>query len=295
MNRKILVAVDGSVHSSSCLDYLIRLFRNDKELHVDLLGVVSAYAATPVQIEERRKRFCSYLQDADNRLMRNGFSEERLSCSVSTGAFGAAAAIHQHLLRGKHDSLLIGRRGMGRIGELLLGSVSAELLNRCHETPIWLLDGNVASNRFLLAVNSSPNSLLAADHLAFILSGCPDTEIFLYHSYALFGSAPAAPLEDFERQWGADWCAKHLDFDTCLYQAHTKILLDNGIEKRQITPVLPHRDFEVGHDLLRQAERHGCGTIVTGRRSAEVARGLLGGVSDRMVRQAENLAVWIVG
>jgi len=295
MNRKILVAIDGSVHSSSCLDYLIRLFRNDQEFHVDLLGVASAYASTPVQLEERQKRFCGYLQDASNRLLRNGFSEERVSCSVSTGAFGVAASIHQHLLRGKYDSLLIGRRGMGRIGELLLGSVSAELLNRCHETPVWLLDGNVASTRFLLAVHSSPNSLLAADHLAFILSSCPEAEVFLYHSFALFGSTPVAPIENFERLWGTDWCAKHLDFDTCLYQAHTRILLDNGIEERQITPVLPHRDFEVGHDLFRQAQRHGCGTIVTGRRSANEAKGLLGGVSDRMVRQAENLAIWIVG
>jgi hypothetical protein len=191
--------------------------------------------------------------------------------------------------------LLIGRRGMGRLGELLLGSVSAELLCRCHETPVWLLDGDVASSRFLLAVHSSLGSLSAADHLAVILSGCPEAEIFIYHSFALFGSAPVAPLKDFEERLGKDWCGKHLDFETCLYQAHTDILLANGMAGQQIRPLPPHRDFEVGHDLLRQAKQHGCGTIVVGRRGPTEAKGLLGGVSDRIIRHAENLAVWIVG
>ena len=161
--------------------------------------------------------------------------------------------------------------------------------------PVWLLDGDVASSRFLLAVHSSPGSLLAADHLAFMLKACPEAEVFIYHSFALFGKVPVSPLEEFHRQWGADWCGRYLDFDTCLYQAHTKILLENGLEERQITPVLPHRDFEVGHDLLRQAKRHGCGTVVVGRRRPSATKGLLGGVSDRIIRQAENLAVWIVG
>ncbi len=296
MNRKILAAVDGSVHSSSCLDYLIRLFRHDQEFSVDLLGVVSSNTSFPCQQADCKKRFSHYLNDASNRLQRNGFDADRVGVSLLASPCGPAAAIHQHALLGKYDSLLIGRRGMGRIGELLLGSVSSELLNRCHEVPVWLLDGDVSSARFLLAVHSSPGSLLAADHLAFMLSGCPDTEIFLYHSFALFGSAPPAPLENFHKKWGTDWCNKHLDFDTCLYKAHTRILQENGITDRQITPILPRRDFEVGHDLLRHAEQHGCGTIVVGRRGAcEAKNFLLGGVSDRMIRQAENLAVWIVG
>jgi nucleotide-binding universal stress UspA family protein len=246
-------------------------------------------------VAARRSKIASYLHDADERLRRNGFSADRISVSLLATPFSPAAAVHQQLLCGSYDSLLIGRRGMGRLGELLLGSVSAELLCRCHETPVWLLDGDVASSRFLLAVHSSLGSLSAADHLAFILSGCPEAEIFIYHSFALFGSAPVAPLKDFEERLGKDWCGKHLDFETCLYQAHTDILLANGMAGQQIRPLPPHRDFEVGHDLLRQAKQHGCGTIVVGRRGPTEAKGLLGGVSDRIIRHAENLAVWIVG
>ena len=40
MNKQILVAVDGSVYSSSSLDYLIRLFRNDPEISIDLIGII---------------------------------------------------------------------------------------------------------------------------------------------------------------------------------------------------------------------------------------------------------------
>jgi nucleotide-binding universal stress UspA family protein len=307
MHRKILVAADGSVYSSCSLDYLIRLFRNDPELSVDLLGVIPADgtilhhkgAEGPCTdlsaIAAQRSTIASSLYDAGQRLQRNGFSTDQISVSLLSTPLGAAEAVHQQLLYGSYDSLLIGRRGMGRLGELLLGSVSAELLCRCHETPVWLLDGDVASSRFLLAVHNSLGSLSAADHVACILSGCPEAEIFIYHSFALFGSGPVSPREDFEQRLGKDWCGKHLDFETCLYQAHTDILLDNGIAAHQIRPVPPHRDFEVGHDLLRQAKRHDCGTIIVGRRGPTDSKGLLGGVSDRIIRQAENLAVWIVG
>jgi nucleotide-binding universal stress UspA family protein len=296
MNKKILAAIDGSVHSLSCLDYLAHLFCNDQNFSVDLIGVVSCNSTYPAQQTDCKKRFSCYLEDAKKRLQRNGFAEEQVTTSLLASPSGIAAAIHQHLFLSHYDSLLIGRRGMGRIGELFLGSVSSELLNRCHEVPTWLVDGNVASTRFLLAVHSSPCSLLAADHLAFMLQGVPNVEIFLYHSFALFGSKPSASLENFHKQLGKDWCNKHLDFDTCLYQAHTQLLLENGITEEQITPILPRHDFEVSHDLLRHAEKHDCGTIVVGRRGAcEAKNFFLGGVSDRMIRQAENLAIWIIG
>ena len=42
MKKKILVAVDGSVYSSNSVDYLIRLFKKDPNLSLQLLSVVSA-------------------------------------------------------------------------------------------------------------------------------------------------------------------------------------------------------------------------------------------------------------
>jgi hypothetical protein len=127
------------------------------------------------------------------------------------------------------------------------------------------------------------------------MSEHPDTEICLYHSSAVFGSTAAAPAEEFHAQWGKEWCDKYLDLDNHLYQAHTRLLIDNGFPENKISQIPPHRDLDASHDLLRQAKSHGCGTIVLGRRGRGADKGLLGGVSDRTTQQAQNMAVWLVG
>lgn len=87
---------------------------------------------------------------------------------------------------------------------------------------------------------------------------------------------------------------KNLDPETCLYKAHSQILIENGIPEERIKRLPPRRGIHPSHDLLRQAKRHNCGTIVIGRRP-RVDKGLLGGVSDRTTKNAQNMAIWLVG
>ena len=308
MKKKILVAVDGSVYSSNSLDYLIRLFKKNTDVAITLLSIVSAgssdqnwmldvdplRADTPA-VELRKAKAERYLRDAGDRLLRNGFAEEQLDFTITSSAAATATSIHHQANQGIYDSLLIGRRGVGKVGEMFLGSVSADLITACHEVPLWIIDGEVTSTRFLLAVHCTPQSLRAADHLAFIMSDHPDMEICLYHSSAVFGSTQPASAEEFYDQWGENWCKEHLDLDNHLYQAHTRLLIDNGCPEKKISQILSHRDLDASHDLLRQAKKHGCGTIVIGRRERGADKGLLGGVSDRTTHQAQNMAVWLVG
>ncbi len=308
MKKKILVAVDGSVFSSNSLDYLIRLFTNEPDLDIHLLGVVSAgssdqnwmldvdplRADTPAT-ELKKARAERYLKDARDRLLRNGFTEERVEYSVDASSASIATSIHHTANQGMYDSLLVGRRGVGKVGEMFMGSVSADLITQCHEVPIWIIDGEVNSTRFLLAVHCTPESLRAADHLAFIMHENPGTEVCLYHSASVFGSTQPAPPEQFHDQWGKQWCADNLDLNNHLYKAHTKILTDNGIAEQHISQIPPHMDLDASHDLLKQAHKNNCGTIVLGRRGREIEKGLLGGVSDRTMQHAQNMAIWIVG
>ncbi len=307
MKKKVLVAVDGSVYSSNSLDYLIRLFRKNQDFSVDLLATVSTTGdeqnwmaevdpqrTESTAVQQRKARAGKYLKDARLRLVRNGFPEKNITTFVHASGEGTANSIYHFAEKNLYDSILIGRRGVGRVGEMLLGSVSAELLKQCHKVPIWIIDGNVTSNRFLLAVHPALCSLIAVEHLAFILQDNPKAEIYIYHSIAFFGSPPPAEKEEFYSGWGKEWCKEHLDMETCLYKAHTQVLLENGISKNQIVQLPPHRDIHASHDLLRQGKKHQCGTIVIGRRD-RVDKGLIGGVSDRITQNAQNMAVWLIG
>lgn len=308
MDKKLLVAVDGSPHSLNSLDYLASHFKDDPTVFLHLFAVVSEagsgqnwmYEVDPLRehaplTERRRLTAERFLRDAEDRLGRNGFPGERVSHGAVISQLQAAPAIHHEASSGSFDALVIGRRGMGKVGELFFGSVSAFLIERCHDVPLWIIDGEVTSTRYLLAVHCRPQSLLAADHLAFIAASHPESEILLYHSNVLFGSEQPAAPEEFHETWGKEWCDQYLDIENYLFYAHAQVLKDNGVEARRITQLKMEWNLDVSRDLIRQAKKNGCGTIVIGRRPKDAAKSFLGGVSDRALSQAQNLALWLVG
>jgi nucleotide-binding universal stress UspA family protein len=191
--------------------------------------------------------------------------------------------------------MMIGRRGLGSMGNMFFGSTSAGLIEKCHKIPLWIIDGNVSSHRFLLAVQNQPASLMAADHLAFFLKDHPSAEICLYHSNSVFGRQQPAKPEAFHAQWGKAWCDQYLDLDNYLFFAHAQLLMDNGIARHRITQLPTQMHLDVSSDLLRQAKQYNCGTIAIGRRRRDGVKGQIKGVSDKTLNQAQNIAVWLAG
>lgn len=308
MEKKILIAIDGSVYSLNSIDYLIRLFSDDPNIFLHLYAVVSETGSgqnwmydvdphrqhTPLA-ERRRLTAVKFLRDAQARLLRNGFSEERISFTADITPAQSAAAIHMEACKGIYDALVIGRRGMGKAAEFVFGSVSAYLIDKCHELPLWVIDGEITSNRFLLAVHGKPPSLMAADHLAFMASALAESQILLYHSNVLFGSEQKASPEEFYSIWDKEWCDKYLDPENYLFYAHAQLLKDNGVDAKRIRQLPMNWNLNASRDLIKQAATHKCGTIVMGRRSRESGKGIFGGVSDRALEKAENLCLWLVG
>jgi nucleotide-binding universal stress UspA family protein len=309
MERKILVAIDGSVYSSNSLDYLIRLFQHDTNISIHLLAIISSagsdqnwmFDVDPLRTQspatDRKTRTAyKYLKDAKQRLLRNGFTDEQVSYEAESSRASISTAIHHTANHGQYDALLLGRRGMGKVGEMFFGSVSSYLLEKCHEIPLWIIDGEVSSPHFILAVHSLPASLMAADHLAFIIQNDPKSTIYLYHSDQIFGAKKIADETGFHQQWGREWCSEHLDLDNYLFHAHAQILMEGGIAKKRITQLPMQKDIDASHDLLRQAKKHHCGTIVIGRRGREVGKGFFSGrVSGKTMQHAQNVAIWLVG
>jgi nucleotide-binding universal stress UspA family protein len=307
MKKSILVAIDGSVYSGNSLEYLAKLFGPDRDLTIHLLSVVASgggekdwmFDVDPHRTqssgsEKRALLARKQLKEAEERLVRSGFAREQVESQVKI-ASRISGAIREEAERGNYDSVLIGRRGLGTMGNMFFGSTSGELIGKCHKVPLWIIDGSVSPSRFLLAVHSHPSSLMAADHLAFMLKDHPGAAICLYHSNPVFGKQQAAKAEDFHRQWGKSWCDQYLDLENFLFYAHAQLLVDNGIPRHRITQLPVQMHIDVSADLLRQAKQHNCGTIIIGRRRRDLAQSQLKGVSDKTLNQAQNIAVWLAG
>lgn len=309
MERKILAAVDGSIFSFNALRYLSHLFTDLEEINVHLLCVVPA---GPITIgtewlnEEERMTMVSrpvraklsaarrFMEEAVLQLGRRGIAPNQVSTDVKLSRVGVAADILNEAKAGLYDALLIGRRGVGKIEELLMGSsLSSAMAERCYDMPLWIVDGKVNSRKFLLPVDRSFNSLKAADHLGFILRDNPYAEISLLHLSSMLGGNTPADMESLHEMWGQEWCDLHLSRPDAIYHGPEQILIDRGIDESRIcwldreTCLRPHTR------ILRSGTQKNCGTIVIGRR-ARGKKSVFKGVSTNLLDAARHMAIWIV-
>lgn len=309
LERRLLVPVDGSTFSSNALSYLAELFTDLEDIHLHLMCVV------PYQAGEASRQWLSEeellnmvpgakrkmhtakrkLDEAVLQLGRRGIAPEQVTIDIRLSRQGAAKDILQEARKGLYDALVIGRRGLGKLQELIMGSVSAEILEKSHDIPIWVIDGRAGARKILVPVDGHVHSLMAADHLAFILKKNPYAEITLFHFSSMVSHKYESAPEEFHERWGKEWCDRYLSGPDGIYLGPKQILLENGFPEERMHWFDAGRGLEPARQILRQARIDKFGTIVMGRRGSGVKKGLLKRVSDRVIFMAEHLAIWIVG
>jgi len=311
MLKKILIAVDGSPYSTHSLRYLGQLFQQLPEIHFHLLSFVPASSAGPAAKDwltetellntvspSTQKLLVAqkkYMLQATDTLKRLGIAEKQVHTSVRLAQRSVAQDIIHEARQGKYDALLIGRRGIGKLEEMIMGSVSATILEKCHDVPLWIIDGQVNSRKFLVPVDGTCHSLKAIDHLGFILAGNPYAEVTLFYSKALLGSHPKIEPKDFYTLWGEPWCEEHLRREDSLFHAPKQLLVDSGFPGERIFWKETFMGIDPSRQILRQALIDDFGTIVMGRRGEEASKGIFRSVSDRVLLMAEEVAIWIIG
>ncbi|MBC8208383.1 MAG: universal stress protein [Desulfobulbaceae bacterium] len=309
MKKKILIAVDCSIYSSQSLDYLTKIFAQEQDVSFQIINCVTSGGGVIESSADQADSLipeCSnhgknkgaghdYLIKAREKLIRRGIAPERITIESVVSGYNFGATIQLTAQKNLVDAILIGRRGLGYLSKVLMGSVSEKLVEDCHEIPIWLIDGEIEAKNILVPVDGTLPSMLAADHLAHIIEGRSDLRIYLFHCNRLMHKRITCEPKDFYDHWDQDWCDKHLSDGKCLFEGPTQLLVEAGIPKEQIITLPTVMDLEEAHAILAHARKHDCGTIVIGRRGKGITKGILGGVSDRTAKHAQDVALWIVG
>jgi nucleotide-binding universal stress UspA family protein len=309
MEKKLLVAVDSSVYSTNTLHYLERLFANLDDISFHLISIITCNPSETAKewfdelellnmlSREAQNRYASarrYLNSAVERLGRNGISPEHVTTEVKISTTSPAAEVLSVARKGYFDALIIGRRGVTKLEEFIMGSVSSTLLEKCHDVPIWIVDGQVDSRKFLVPVDGSRFSLQALDHLCFILQNNPYAEITLFHSSAMF--AQTQDLKDFCPQFLPDeWCKAHKDDKELYFLAPLQMLINSGFPPDRIHRFETKKGMYPSRQIVRQALIDDYGTIVMGRRSKKIKKGVFGSVTERVLAMSIDTAIWIVG
>ena len=310
MDKKLLVAVDSSIYSNNILSYLEKLFTGLPDIRLHLFSVVTCNTSEAARewfdefellnmlSREAQGRYATkkkYLKTAVERLERNGIPAEQVTTELKVTAYNQAKEILNTARKGLYDALIIGRRGLSKLEKLFMGSVSTSLLEKCHDVPIWIIDGQVDSRKFLVPVDGSQFTLQALDHLCFVLLNNPYAEITLFHSTAMFSQTQELKRDYCPRFLDKDWCEAHLDDKEFYFQAPYQMLINSGFPAERIHRLETSKGLHSSRQIVQQALVDNFGTIVMGRRSREIKKGVFGSVTEKVLEMSVDTAVWIVG
>ncbi len=310
MEKKLLVALDTSVYSSNTLHYLERLFSHLDDIRLHLLSVVTCNPTetasawlneTELQStlnNEEQRRFAAakkFLRHSTERLGRNNISPDLVTTEVKLSRSNPGAEILNIARKGMFDAMVLGRRGVSKLEELIMGSVSSTMFEKCHDVPIWIIDGQVDSRKFLVPVDGSCFTLRAVDHLCFILQNNPHAEITLFHSDAMFARTQELDSEYCNQFLTREWCWKHRGIDEFYFLAPRQMLINSGFPAERIHRLETKKGMYPSRQIVRQALIDDFGTIVMGRRDKEIGKGIFGSVTEKVMAMSVNTAVWVVG
>lgn len=309
MDKKILLAVDDSLQSKDAVKYAVAISSTVKNLHYVLFHVqpmISHYlldeARTSPQARAEldkvnKKNDASArktLEQYQNNMVRMGIDEDRIEIVTRPRTLGLAKDIIDFGHVGRYDAIVVGRRRMTRLQEVFMGSVSSNLLEHSQFIPVWLVDGEVAPDKIMVAVDGSESSLRAVDHISFMLMRNPNVAVTLLHVMSnakefyeeSLDEEPSAELEDLVSSDDK----KRIDQ---FYSTAVKKFKDAGLSESQIDIQTVEGRRRPGKVIIEIAEKGNFGTVVIGRRGINKAF-FTGSVSHYVINKASACALWVV-
>lgn len=308
MEKKIMLALDDSVHSRRALEYVVRMSSAVKDLTYTLFNVqptISQFlldeakkdAAANVKLKKvinKNAEIASrILESYKDRMIRMGIAENCINVTTQTKKLGLAKDIMEFGHKGLYDAMVVGRRGLSRLQETFVGSVTANLLEHSSLIPVWVVDGDVTSTKIMIAVDGSESSLCAVDHLGFMVGDNPEIKITLFHVIPKAKDYCEIDFEDTE-----------VDIEKVITQGDKRCIdrfyaharhkfMAAGIQENQIEIKVTERTFNVAKAILEEAKRGNYGTVVIGRRGTSKAF-FMGSVSRYVLAKTSNRALWLV-
>lgn len=308
MEKRILIAVDGSVYSRRAMEYAAGMGSIVKNINYTLLHVhpkVSEYLvedakkdpnaiATLKKVTKKNQEDSILLLDeSKNTMVKAGIAEDKIETISQGQTRGTAKAILDHGKKSLCDAIVLGRRGVSRLAESFLGSITNSVLEHTDETPVWAIGGDVKPSKILIAIDGSESSLRAVDHVSFMLGDNPESRITLLHvtprlrDYCTVDfNEEGDPMKEVISK-GDKQCVEG-------FYIHAKEKFkEAGMNESQIDIQEFTTTLNIGKIIVDKAVKGDFSTVVVGRRGINNSF-FMGSVSSRVLTNAKDRAVWLV-
>lgn len=247
---------------------------------------------------EGKAKILECLEQAKQILLAGGFSERSIEIKLRCQENGVARDIIEEAKKG-YTAVVLRRRGLGALKNMILGSVAVKLLQALTFIPILLVGQAPPARRVLLAVDESSASMKAVGFVGSLLGG-QGHEVCVFHAISGLG----AILFDLPEGEGPHPTGTgHPESCIVTFKAkiarmfHTvrRMLLDAGFEPADLSEKIVSGVHSRPEAIVREAERGGYGAIVVGRRGlSRVEAFFMGRVSHAVVYEGKCFSVWVV-
>jgi nucleotide-binding universal stress UspA family protein len=149
-SNKILLAVDGSENSRKAVDY-VGSFAAGTEVELSLYYVVRSFGLGFLEdfsmreeviedfVEEAEMNVQRMFRSYGERLEKAGVAPARISTKYTLQSHSRAVDIIREAKDGDYGTIVMGRRGLSKVREFLMGRVTNKVLSRAEGFAVWIV------------------------------------------------------------------------------------------------------------------------------------------------------------
>jgi nucleotide-binding universal stress UspA family protein len=315
VQNKILILVDGSERTLQTVNYVKDFMPVDENARIVLFHVFSGIPEEYRELEQEptcitvvdqfknretqeKGKIRACLEQAKNILISGGFSEQSIEIKFHRLEKGVARDIIEEARKG-YTAVVLRRRGMGALKNIILGSVAVKLLQALTFIPILIVGQAPAVKKILLAVDASPASMKAVEFVASLLGG-HGYEVCIFHAIPGLGAIHFDLSEvckpEFPEVDMSDTCIEFFKLKVArLFQDVKDRLITSGFESEKISEKIISGISSRSDAIVKEAQDGDFGTIVVGRRGlSKVEAFFMGRVGHEVVYGGKKFTVWVV-
>lgn len=162
MVNKVLIAVDGSRNSLRAVEYAGQVFAPNPEARLLLFQILPAISRMNLDKEEIKnidarkverpdlaglywrledeEEMNQFFAEAKDLLVQAGLKPKQIKSKFGVKKGEIADAILEEVEFGNHDTLILGRRGLSRVREFFLGSVSTKVVREARGCAVCVVE-----------------------------------------------------------------------------------------------------------------------------------------------------------
>lgn len=281
IKKHFLLSVSKDTSHQYGVRFLSYFFQNKNDVLVDILNVAHniqnrGYSSYGPKKASSLKNELTFLEEVKQKMVDFGFPSENIRTESRQSSISTVRDIIAYGRKGLYDSLILGRRGLTLLENLIQDSVSSRILEEQCDIPIWICrEPERHKKHLLLCTDGSQQSLNTADHVGFVLGAAPESNVTVVHVRSRKNSVDEQEV-----------------FDTTI--SH---IVENGFPRDRISTLTLEGD-NAARIILDYARKNNFAVIAMGRKCQTaprtgLARFFVGSVSGEVLNKLEGASLWI--